>query len=202
MLTRRSAKQRGSRGQPAMEAVTPEPARREPGWVGGAAANRASLPQSSLPQSSLRRAVCSGMSSDGGSAASSATSGRHPCALVVDDDPEICRALARCLKPELDVHLAGSVGEAEAALAGLARVDLAFVDWELPDGSGERILEQLARWPDSIRVLISGRLVPHDTVSNENPLRNRALANLVLSKPLAFHVVEALKRATLGLPND
>jgi CheY-like chemotaxis protein len=105
------------------------------------------------------------------------------------------------LKPELDVYLAGSVLEAEAALAGLARVDLAFVDWELPDGSGERILERLARWPDSIRVLISGRLMQNDPVLNENPLRNRALANLVLSKPLAFHVVEALKRATLGLPN-
>jgi CheY-like chemotaxis protein len=120
------------------------------------------------------------------------------------------------LKPELEVHLAGSVREAEAVLAGLARVDLAFVDWELPDGSGERILEQLARWPDSIRVLISGRLMSTESVSTgsvstgsvstgsvstENPLRNRALANLVLSKPLAFHVVEALKRATLGLPN-
>ena len=143
------------------------------------------------------------------------------CALVVDDDPEICRALARCLKPELEVHLAGSVREAEAALAALARVDLAFVDWELPDGSGERILEQLVRWPDSIRVLISGRLAPNqsasndtasndsvskedvskESLSNENPLRNRALANLVLRKPLAFHVVEALKHATLGLPN-
>jgi CheY-like chemotaxis protein len=118
-------------------------------------------------------------------------------ALVVDDDPEIRRALARWLRPELDVHLAGSVAGAEALLERLDRVDVAFVDWELPDGTGEQILERLAHWPDAIRVLISGRVV-----SSENPLKNRALANLVLGKPLALGAVEALKRAALALPQD
>jgi DNA-binding response OmpR family regulator len=119
-----------------------------------------------------------------------------PRAIIVDDDPEVRRALARHLRPELDVFLAGTVSQAGALLAQLDRIDVAFVDWELPDGSGEQILEQLSRWPDAIRVLISGRIV-----SNENPLKNRALANLVLAKPVALNVVEALKRATLALPN-
>lgn len=123
--------------------------------------------------------------------------GQLPRALVVDDDPEIRRALSRLLRPELDVHLAGSVAQAEAVLAHLDRVDVAFVDWQLPDGTGEQILERLSRWPDSIRVLISGRVS-----SSENPLRNRALANLVLGKPLAPGVVDALKRAALALPHD
>jgi two-component system sensor histidine kinase TorS len=117
-------------------------------------------------------------------------------ALVVDDDPEIRRALARLLKPELDVHLAGSVAQAEAVLARLDRVDVAFVDWELPDGTGEQILERLAHWPDAIRVLISARVA-----SGEKLLENRALANLVLGKPLALGVIEALKRAALALPH-
>ncbi len=121
--------------------------------------------------------------------------GWRPRALIVDDDPEVRRALARLLRPELEVHLAGSVAEAQAALARLDRVDVAFVDLQLPDGTGEEILEQLSAWPDAIRVLISGSIV-----SNENPLKNRALANLVLGKPVASHVVEALKRATLLLP--
>ncbi|HTV24947.1 MAG TPA: response regulator, partial [Polyangiaceae bacterium] len=118
-------------------------------------------------------------------------------ALVVDDDPEIRRALARLLRPELDVHLAGSVAQAEALLSRLDRVDVAFVDWELPDGTGEQILERLAHWPDAIRVLISARVV-----SSENPLKNRALANLVLGKPLALGVIDSLKRAALALPHD
>jgi two-component system KDP operon response regulator KdpE len=121
---------------------------------------------------------------------------RAPRALVVDDDPEIRRALARLLRPELDVYLVGSVAQAEATLACIDRVDVAFVDWELPDGSGEQILERLANWPDAIRVLISARVV-----EMENPLENRALANLVLGKPLATDVVEALKQAALALPH-
>jgi CheY-like chemotaxis protein len=135
-----------------------------------------------------------------------------PRALVVDDDPEVRRALARLLRPELDVHLAGSVVQAEALLARLDRVDLAFVDWELPDGTGEQILERLAAWPDAIRVLISARLssggaglggVPSSQASrSENPLKNRSLANLVLGKPVARGVVDALKLAALALPQD
>jgi two-component system sensor histidine kinase TorS len=117
-------------------------------------------------------------------------------ALVVDDDPEIRRALARLLRPELDVHLAGSVAQAEELLERLDRVDLAFIDWELPDGTGEQILERLAHWPDAIRVLISARVA-----SGEKLLENRALANLVLGKPLALGVIDALKRAALALPN-
>jgi CheY-like chemotaxis protein len=119
------------------------------------------------------------------------------CALIVDDDPEVCRALARVLRPELNVYVAGSVSEAEAWLEGVGQVDLAFVDLELPDGTGEQVLERLTRWPDVIAVLISGRIS-----GNENPLKNRALATLVLGKPVDFHVVDALKRATLGLPSS
>jgi len=184
-------------------------------------------------------------------------------ALVVDDDPEVRRALARFLRPELDVSLAGSVSDAKAIVAQLDRLDVAFVDWELPDGTGEQILEWLSRWPDAIRVLISARFAssahsehsppssgpsinqlgeastlgpgtpsewPHEwsrpsppdkpvrrssdelpkshspssdlLKAGSNPLKDRALANLVLGKPVATSVIEALKRAALALPND
>jgi CheY-like chemotaxis protein len=122
---------------------------------------------------------------------------RRPCALIVDDDPAIRRALQRALGPELEVHVAGTVAEGASLMNELDRVDLALVDLELPDESGERILERLTRWPDAIRVLISGRVL-----SNENPLANRSLANLVLPKPLPARAILALKRAALGLPRD
>lgn len=119
-----------------------------------------------------------------------------PCAFIVDDDPDVWRALARHLGPELDVHLAGTVAQAEVVLGQLERVDVAFVGLELPDGSGERILEQLARWPDAIRALISGA-----GGCDEDALKNRTLANIVLRKPVLPPVIEALKRAALALPN-
>lgn len=143
------------------------------------------------------RDAAAGDGATAGAQAQAPLAGHVPCALVVDDDPEIRRALTRLLRPELEVHVAGSVAQAEATLARLDRVDVAFVDWELPDGTGEQILERLARWPDAIRVLISARVS-----FSENPLRNRALANLVLGKPLAIGVVDALKRAALALPHD
>jgi CheY-like chemotaxis protein len=121
---------------------------------------------------------------------------RAPCALVVDDDPEGCRVLAQCLSPELEVHLARSVREACVSLSALQRLDVAFVVLELPDGTGEQILEQLVRWPDAIRVLISGSFTP-----DKNPLNNRALANLILAKPVGAQVVQAVKQAALALPN-
>jgi CheY-like chemotaxis protein len=118
------------------------------------------------------------------------------CALIVDEDREGRTALARCLMPELEVHVAGSVNQAVFSLAELDRVDVAFVDLELPDGSGEHILERLTRWPDAIRVLVSGR-----ALGDENRLKNRALTTLVAVKPVPVHVVMALKRATLVLGN-
>lgn len=116
-------------------------------------------------------------------------------ALVVDDDPEVRRALVRWLEPELTPHAAASVREARSVIAGLERVDLAFVDFHLPDGSGEDVLEALARWPDVIAILISGAVPATGAM---NLLKNRALAHLVLAKPITPRVVQALKRAALA----
>jgi CheY-like chemotaxis protein len=127
-----------------------------------------------------------------------------PRALVVDDDPEVRRAPARFLRFELEVCLAASVSSARAIIASIDRLDVAFIDWDLPDGTGEEILEWLARWPDAIRVLITARFASSSGQdrSGESPLQNRALANLVLGKPVATSAMEALKRAALALPHD
>jgi len=82
-------------------------------------------------------------------------------------------------------------------------VDLAFLDLELPTDLGEELLQQLGRWPDAIRVLLSkppgAASIQQGTRLLQLP-RNRYLAHLVLAKPVSPGIVHALKRATLGLP--
>ena len=124
---------------------------------------------------------------------------RKPCAVVVDRDPDVARSLASWLTPELDVQVAGSAVRAAEVLEELPFVDLAFLDLDLPLNIGESLLQQLGRWPDAIRVLLSKGAT--GTQELELP-RNRHLAHLVLAKPVSPGVVQALKRATLGLPRS
>lgn len=128
-------------------------------------------------------------------------SGRPRRAIVVDDDPAVRRAMSRRLRPELDLYVCVSVREAKEVLTKIDRIDLAFVDLNLPDGSGEEVLRLVAQWPDAICVLMSGSLSA-GAAETDSPLENRALANLVLAKPIASHVIDALKKAVLELAKD
>ena len=128
---------------------------------------------------------------------------RRKCAVVLERDPEVAQALASWLTPELDVQVAGSAVQAAAVLEQVPFVDLAFLDLELPTDLGEELLQQLGRWPDAIRVLLSkppgAASIQQGTRLLQLP-RNRYLAHLVLAKPVSPGIVHALKRATLGLP--
>lgn len=135
------------------------------------------------------------------------TADRRRCAVLVNDDLELARSLAESLAPELEVHLAGTIQQASDLLERLLWVDLAFLDLELADGSGDELLERLARWPDAIRVLLGSAMLADDAnprpgvrENNGKPLKHRHLAHLVLGKPPAMPVVQALKSMVLDLP--
>ncbi len=66
-------------------------------------------------------------------------------ALVIDDERDIRELLTITLgRMNLDVTTAGSVGEAKARLSE-RRFDLCFTDMRLPDGSGQEVIELVAR---------------------------------------------------------
>ncbi|GMV28438.1 MAG: sigma-54-dependent Fis family transcriptional regulator [Rhodanobacteraceae bacterium] len=66
-------------------------------------------------------------------------------ALVIDDERDIRELLTITLgRMNLDVTTAGSVGEAKMRLAE-RKFDLCFTDMRLPDGSGQEIIELVAR---------------------------------------------------------
>lgn len=124
----------------------------------------------------------------------------QPSALVVDDDPLVRRAISRQLVTAFEVFPASTLGGALAtlerleALAPPGRLNLAFVDYELPDGTGLPILERLEAWPDSVRVLMSANIKQLDEFR-----RCGRLVPLVLAKPLTFASIEAAKSAALEI---
>ncbi|MBL8297665.1 MAG: sigma-54-dependent Fis family transcriptional regulator [Rhodanobacteraceae bacterium] len=66
-------------------------------------------------------------------------------ALVIDDERDIRELLTITLgRMNLDVTTAGSVGEAKTRLSE-RKYDLCFTDMRLPDGSGQEVIELVAR---------------------------------------------------------
>lgn len=111
-------------------------------------------------------------------------------ALVVDDDAMVGRALDRMLCRAFSVLAAGSVAEAKQWLRAVPRIDLAFVDHDLPDGVGPLVLEELSRrHPGAARVLMSGR--------ERSALSPAGLdvAHVFLAKPLDFRIVRTVQAA-------
>lgn len=156
------------------------------------------------------------------------TAERRPCAVLVNNDADLERLLTASLAPELDLHVASTLQQALDLLEGLRRVDLAFLDLELPDGNADELLARLARWPEAIRVLLASAVVDRNDLGSSDlgssalgssapgssPLASRAvdgsahgrrlkhrhLVHLVVCKPPALPVVQALKSMVLDLP--
>jgi two-component system KDP operon response regulator KdpE len=77
--------------------------------------------------------------------------------LIVDDEPQILRALRINLQArQYDVVTAGSAAEG-LALAGSAHPDLVVLDLGLPDLDGVEIVRRLRAWSTVPIVVLSGR---------------------------------------------
>lgn len=77
--------------------------------------------------------------------------------LIVDDEPQVLRALLRLLtRRGFEVTLAGSGDEALKQLEG-ARPHLVLSDYRMPVMSGLTLLEEVRRrWPEVALVVMSG----------------------------------------------
>ncbi|SNR99641.1 response regulator [Actinomadura mexicana] len=84
--------------------------------------------------------------------------------LVVDDDPQILRALRINLRArDYDVETAAD-GTAALRLAGTARPDLVILDLGLPDIEGLDVIHGLRGWTDVPIIVLSGRAGSRDKV--------------------------------------
>jgi DNA-binding response OmpR family regulator len=98
--------------------------------------------------------------------------------------------MLRNCRPELQINTAGSATEALGALAERS-YDAVITDLDMPGGSGEAVLETLAKHhPETARIVHSSQLESADTD------RVRSLAHVVLAKPTSEpELLEALEFA-------
>ena len=91
-----------------------------------------------------------------------------PSVLVVDDEARSVEALERILEDDFDVKKATSIEEAEAILADEA-IQVVLCDQRMPGMSGVEFLKAVReRWPDVVRMIISGYTDAEDIIQGVN----------------------------------
>ena len=91
-----------------------------------------------------------------------------PTILVVDDEVRSLESLKRILEDEFDVLTAATTREAEGLLAE-HWVQVILCDQRMPERSGVEFLTEVkTRWPDVIRMMISGYADAHDIIDGIN----------------------------------
>ena len=116
--------------------------------------------------------------------------------LCVDDEPNILSALKRSLRTE-DWRVLTANGGAEALeLLGREHVDLVISDMRMPGMDGAELLEAISRrWPQSIRILLTGHADMNATVA----AINRGRIFRYLNKPWDDEELRASVRQGLEL---
>jgi two-component system, NtrC family, response regulator HupR/HoxA len=88
--------------------------------------------------------------------------------LVVDDEPRSCDAIRRTLDEDFRV-LTASGADAARALMQRGPVDVILCDQRMPGITGVQFLKEVReRWPDTVRIVISGYTDSEDIVAGIN----------------------------------
>jgi two-component system KDP operon response regulator KdpE len=116
--------------------------------------------------------------------------------LVVDDEPQIVRALQINLKARgYEVHLAGS-GTAALKVAAQHPPELVILDLGLPDFDGIEVIRGLRGWTEAPILVLSGRTDQTDKVEALD-----AGADDYVTKPFGIDELLARMRAVLRRSN-
>jgi two-component system KDP operon response regulator KdpE len=117
--------------------------------------------------------------------------------LVVDDEPQIVRALQINLKARgYEVHLAGS-GTAALKVAAQHPPELVILDLGLPDFDGVEVIRGLRGWTEAPILVLSGRTDQTDKVEALD-----AGADDYVTKPFGIDELLARMRAVLRRSNS
>ena len=112
--------------------------------------------------------------------------------LVVDDEPQILRALRASLSAHGYEVLTAATGEEALAQTAAATPDCMILDLGLPDMDGTEVITQLRSWSEMPVIVLSAREEQVDEVAALD-----AGADEYLSKPFGIEELLARIRATL-----
>jgi response regulator RpfG family c-di-GMP phosphodiesterase len=116
--------------------------------------------------------------------------GRRLRVLLVDDEPEVLRALTWELEDVAEVTSASSVTQA-LTLVGKARFDVIVADLRLPDRWGDELFAHVAaRSPSTRRLLLTADADPQRTMRE---LLESGVINACYQKPRATGLIEAIR---------
>jgi two-component system KDP operon response regulator KdpE len=111
---------------------------------------------------------------------------------VVDDQPELVRALAINLRARQYEVLTAHTGQEALALAASHPPDAVILDLGLPDIDGTEVITELRRWSRAPVIVLSGRTSPGDKIGAFD-----VGADDYVTKPFAMAELLARLRAAL-----
>ena len=117
---------------------------------------------------------------------------KDPLILVVDDEPQILRALKTILSSSRFRVLTATTGEQALALAAAEQPDVIILDLTLPDMDGIYVCEQISEWSRTPIIVLSVR----DSESDKVAALDKG-ADDYLTKP--FNIQELLARIRVAL---
>jgi len=117
---------------------------------------------------------------------------KDPLILVVDDEPQILRALKTILSSSRFRVLTATTGEQALALAAAEQPDVIILDLTLPDMDGIYVCEQIREWTRTPIIVLSVR----DSESDKVAALDKG-ADDYLTKP--FNIQELLARIRVAL---
>lgn len=92
-----------------------------------------------------------------------------PALLFIDDEENILSALRRLFRPHGYAIFTARGGAEALALLERMPVDLVISDMRMPQMNGAEVLEQIRlRWPDTVRILLTGYSDNDSTVAAIN----------------------------------